>query len=140
MKSIKKKKYSICSYYGNHCVTTKETSLIIAEVLENIILQKNKAVISKIQRCMFLRKARKFFKEKTKKIPLVLGDITIHLYPDSGTVVMTLSDGMGTGELHLERNMLLISGTIYEAGFSKITIKLINSVMLIRLKNKYIQQ
>lgn len=66
---------------------------------------------------------------------LVSGDNYSFIYPDSGTVVMTLSDGMGTGEAAFKESESVVNllEQFIEAGFSKESaIKLINSVMLIR--------
>lgn len=127
---------------GNHCVTTKETSLIIAEVLEKNIIpsEKNKAVISKNSEMYVFEEGASYvlltgLTKMKKDGSLVSGDNYSFIYPDSGTVVMTLSDGMGTGEAAFKESEYVINflEQFIEAGFSKKSaIKLINSVMLIR--------
>lgn len=127
---------------GGHCVTTKEVSLIIGEILEKRIIpsEQNKAVISnKLEMYVFEEGADYILLTGLTKMKkdgsLVSGDNYSFIYPDSGTVVMTLSDGMGTGEAAFKESESVVNllEQFIEAGFSKESaIKLINSVMLIR--------
>lgn len=142
-KNNKRKKIFLYAHTkGNHCVTTKEASLIIAEVLEKNIIpsEKNKAVISKKSEVYVFEEGANYIlltglTKMKKDGSLVSGDNYSFIYPDSGTVVMTLSDGMGTGEAAFKESESVINllEQFIEAGFSKKSaIKLINSVMLIR--------
>lgn len=119
-----------------------QVSLIIGDILEKSIIpsEKNKTVISKKQEMYVFEEGANYilltgFTKMKKYGSLVSGDNYSFIYPDSGTVVMTLLDGMGTGEAAFKESESVINllEQFIEAGFSKKSaIKLINSVMLIR--------
>lgn len=127
---------------GGHCVTTKEVSQIIGDILEKSITpsEKNKAVISNKPEMYVFEEGANYIlltglTKMKKDGSLVSGDNYSFIYPDSGTAVMTLSDGMGTGEAAFKESESVINllEQFIEAGFNKKSaIKLINSVMLIR--------
>jgi len=71
----------------------------------------------------------------TKEGGRISGDNYSFIYPEPGTVVMTLSDGMGTGESACEESESVVEllEQFIEAGFRKESaIKLINSILVLR--------
>lgn len=75
----------------------------------------------------------------TKKNEVLSGDSFSFLYPDSGEIVLLLSDGMGSGEA-ASRDSEAVIGLLEQflaAGFDeKTAIRLINSVLLLRTEGK----
>lgn len=127
---------------GEHCITTKETSQLISKILnkEMIPSEKSKTVITKTTDIYIFEEDSNYnvftgVSKMKKDGSLVSGDNYSFIRPDSGTAVMTLSDGMGTGEEAYKESEAVIDllEQFIEAGFNKESaIKLINSVMLIR--------
>lgn len=71
----------------------------------------------------------------TKEGGRVSGDNYSFIYPDPGTLVMTLSDGMGTGETACEESESVVEllEQFIEAGFRKESaVKLINSILVLK--------
>ena len=133
---------------GGHCVTTKDVSQVISSVVNKKMLpsEKSKAVITKASE-MYIFEEDVNYKVLTgvsrikKDGSLVSGDNYSFIRPESGTAVMTLSDGMGTGEDAYRESEAVINllEEFIEAGFSKDSaIKLINSVMLLKSSHSQI--
>jgi stage II sporulation protein E len=71
----------------------------------------------------------------TKEGARISGDNFSFIYPDSSTVIMTLSDGMGSGEAACEESESVVEllEQFMEAGFKKESaIKLINSILVLK--------
>ncbi len=127
---------------GGHCAITKEVSQIISDIVnKNMIPSKKcKTVITKSSDIYIFEEDSNYYiltgvSKMKKDGSLVSGDNYSFINPDSGMAVMTLSDGMGTGESAFKESEAVINllEQFIEVGFSKESaIKLINSVMLIR--------
>src|SRR5699024_10249353 len=140
--NYRKEIYIYACTYDGHCVTTKEIAQIISETIGKPVRpsESSKTVITKnLDKYIFIEdtnyKIIKVITKITKEGSLVSGDNYSFIRSDSGTAVMTLSDGMGTGERAYEDSESVINllEQFIEAGFSKeAAIKLINSVMVIK--------
>lgn len=127
---------------GDNCVTTKEISQVISKILDKNIIpsKKSKTVIKKTSDIYIFEEDSNYnvltgVSKMTKEGSTVSGDNYSFIRPDSGTAVLTLSDGMGTGEKAYKESEAVINllEQFIEVGFSiESAIKLINSVMLIR--------
>jgi len=124
------------------CFTTKEASTIISEVFGKKMRPADgcKNVMTKdYETFVFVEDANfKVFTgmtRMTKEGSQISGDNYSFLYPDPGTVVMTLSDGMGSGEAACEESESVVEllEQFMEAGFRKESaIKLINSILVLK--------
>jgi len=124
------------------CFTTKEAATIISEVYGKRMRPADgcKNVMTKdYETFVFVEDANfKVFTgmtRMTKEGSQISGDNYSFIYPDPGTVVMTLSDGMGTGEAACEESEAVVEllEQFIEAGFRKESaIKLINSILVLK--------
>lgn len=124
------------------CITTREAAGIISEVLEKRMRPADscKKVITKdYETFVFVEDANYTvftgMARMTKEGGRISGDNYSFIYPDPGTVVMTLSDGMGTGETACEESESVVDllEQFIEAGFRKESaIKLINSILVLK--------
>lgn len=127
---------------GGHCATTKDVAQVISNILKKKMIPspKSKTVITKLSDVYIFEEDSNYtmftgVAKMKKDGSLVSGDNYSFINPDSGLAVMTLSDGMGTGERAFKESEAVINllEQFIEVGFSKeAAIKLINSVMLIR--------
>lgn len=128
--------------HGGHCLTTKEVAVIMSDIVGKRMIssEKNKIVIAKASDLYIFEEESNYniltgVSKMTKAGSLVSGDNYSFIRPDTGTAVMTLSDGMGTGEEAYRESKVVIDllEQFIEVGFSvESAIKLINSVMLIK--------
>lgn len=124
------------------CFTTKEAAAIISEVFGKRMRPSDgcKNVMTKdYETFVFVEDANyKVFTgmtRMTKEGSRISGDNFSFIYPDPGSVVMTLSDGMGTGEDACEESESVVEllEQFIEAGFRKDSaIKLINSILVLK--------
>jgi stage II sporulation protein E len=130
-----------CTERGR-CITTKEAAMIISQVFGKRMRPAEgcKNVLSKdLDTFIFVEDAKYTvftgMSRMTKEGGRISGDNYSFIYPDPGTVVMTLSDGMGTGEVACEESESVVEllEQFIEAGFRKESaIKLINSILVLR--------
>ncbi len=128
------------------CFTTKEAAGIISEVFGKRMRPADgcKNVMTKdFETFVFVEDANyKVFTgmtRMTKEGGRISGDNYSFIYPDPGTVVMTLSDGMGTGEAACEESESVVEllEQFIEAGFRKESaIKLINSILVLKSEDQ----
>lgn len=128
----------------NHgrCITSKEVAGIIGDSMGKRMRPSDscKNVITKeYDNYIFVEdadfKAITGIAKMTKEGGRVSGDNYSFIYPDTGTLVMTLSDGMGTGEKACEESESVVEllEQFMEAGFRKESaIKLINSILVLK--------
>ena len=131
---------------GGHCITSKEVSQTISDIVGTTMIpsEKSKLVIAKVSDLFIFEEDANYsvltgVSKMAKDGSLISGDNYSFICPDSGTAIMTLSDGMGTGEKANKESEAVINllEQFIEAGFSKESaIKLINSVMLIKSGNQ----
>ncbi len=124
------------------CITTKEAAGFISDVFGKRMRPSEscKKVISKDYETFIFMEDGNFavftgMSKMTKEGGRISGDNYSFIYPDPGTVVMTLSDGMGTGERACEESESVVEllEQFIEAGFRKESaIKLINSILVLR--------
>ncbi len=130
-----------CTERGR-CITTKEAANIISKVFGKRMRPAEgcKNVVSKdLDTFIFVEDANYTvftgMAKMTKEGGKISGDNYSFIYPDPGTVVMTLSDGMGTGEVACEESESVVEllEQFIEAGFRKESaIKLINSILVLK--------
>lgn len=128
----------------NHgrCITSKEVAGIIGDAIGKRMRPSDrcKNVIAKeYDTFIFVEdadyKAMTGIAKMTKEGGRVSGDNYSFIYPDAGTLIMTLSDGMGTGERACEESESVVEllEQFMEAGFRKESaIKLINSILVLK--------
>ena len=124
------------------CVTTKELANCVSSVLEKnfIPTQGSKNVLSKEFEQVVLVEDTKFkaitgMAKRNKDGELVSGDAYSFLRLDSGELVMTLADGMGSGEQACTDSTSVVEllETFLEAGVGERTaIHLINSIFVLK--------
>lgn len=124
------------------CITTKEAAGLISDVFGKRMRPSDgcKKVITKdYETFVFVEDANYTvytgMSKMTKEGGRISGDNYSFIYPEPGTVVMTLSDGMGTGETACEESESVVEllEQFIEAGFRKESaIKLINSILVLR--------
>jgi stage II sporulation protein E len=124
------------------CITTKEAAGLISDVMDKRMRPSDscKKVITKdYDTFVFVEDANYAvytgMARMTKEGGRISGDNYSFLYPDPGTLVMTLSDGMGSGEIACEESESVVDllEQFIEAGFRKESaIKLINSILVLK--------
>jgi stage II sporulation protein E len=124
------------------CITTKEAAALISDVFGKRMRPSDtcKKVMAKdYDTYVFVEDANYIvytgMSKMTKEGGRISGDNYSFMYPDPGTLVMTLSDGMGTGEAACEESESVVEllEQFIEAGFRKESaIKLINSILVIK--------
>ncbi len=124
------------------CITTKEAAGFISDVFGKRMRPSEscKKVITKDYETFIFVEDANFtvftgMSKMTKEGGRISGDNYSFIYPEPGTVVMTLSDGMGTGESACEESESVVEllEQFIEAGFRKESaIKLINSILVLR--------
>lgn len=124
------------------CITTKEAAGVISEAFGKRMRPADscKNVITRdYETFVFVEDANYTvytgMSKMTKEGGRISGDNYSFIHPEPGTVVMALSDGMGTGEKACEESESVVEllEQFMEAGFRKESaIKLINSILLLR--------
>ncbi|MFV0341645.1 MAG: stage II sporulation protein E [Anaerocolumna sp.] len=124
------------------CITSKEVASMIGDAIGKRMRPSDrcKNVIAKeYDSFIFVEdadyKAMTGIAKMTKEGGRVSGDNYSFIYPDAGTLIMTLSDGMGTGERACEESESVVEllEQFMEAGFRKESaIKLINSILVLK--------
>ncbi len=124
------------------CITSKEVASIMSDAISKRMRPSDrcKNVIGKeYDTFIFVEdadyKAMTGIAKMTKEGGRVSGDNYSFIYPDAGTLIMTLSDGMGTGERACEESESVVEllEQFMEAGFRKESaIKLINSILVLK--------
>lgn len=124
------------------CITTKEAAGLVSEAFGKRMrpAQSCKKVIAReYETFIFVEDANynvyTGMSKMTKEGCRISGDNFSFIYPEPGTVVMTLSDGMGSGETACEESESVVEllEQFIEAGFRKESaIKLINSILVLR--------
>ncbi|MDF2608987.1 MAG: hypothetical protein K0R92_461 [Lachnospiraceae bacterium] len=124
------------------CITTKEAATLVSNAFGKRMRPADgcKNVLTKdYDTFIFVEDANykvvTGMAKMTKEGARVSGDNFSFIYPDSGTVVMTLADGMGSGEEACEESESVVEllEQFIEAGFRKESaIKLINSILVIK--------
>lgn len=124
------------------CITIKEAAAILSDAFGKRMCPSEgcKNVMTKdYDTFIFIEDANyKVFTgmaRMTKEGGVISGDNYSFIYPDNGTIVMTLSDGMGTGEIACEESESVIEllEQFIEAGFRKESaVKLINSILVLK--------
>lgn len=124
------------------CITTKEAAGLISEVFGKRMRPSEscKNVITRDYETFVFAEDAIYtvytgMSKMTKEGGRISGDNYSFIHPDPGTVVMTLSDGMGTGETACEESESVVEllEQFMEAGFRKESaIKLINSILVLR--------
>ncbi len=128
------------------CFTTKEAAGIISNIFGKRMRPADgcKNVMTKdYETFVFVEDAdyRVFtgMARMTKEGGRISGDNFSFIYPDPGTVVMTLSDGMGSGEAACEESESVVEllEQFIEAGFRKESaVKLINSILVLKTEEQ----
>lgn len=124
------------------CVTTRELARYVSAVLEKrfVPIPESKNVLSKEYQEIVLVEDTKFkaitgMARRCKDGELVCGDSYSFVKLDTGELVMTLADGMGTGQLAATESTAVVDllEHFLEAGVSERTaIRLINSVFVLK--------
>jgi stage II sporulation protein E len=124
------------------CITTKEAAGLISEIFGKRMRPSEsckKVITKEYDTFIFIEDANYTvftgMSKMTKEGGRISGDNYSFIYPDPGTLVMTLSDGMGTGETACEESESVVEllEQFIEAGFRKESaIKLINSILVLR--------
>jgi len=124
------------------CVTTKEVAGIISKTFGKVMrpAESCKKVMSRdYDTFIFIEdvsyRVYTGMAKMTKEGARISGDNFSFINPDPGTVVMTLSDGMGTGEKACEESESVVEllEQFMEAGFKRESaIKLINSILVLK--------
>ncbi len=124
------------------CITTKEAALLLSDIVGKRLRPGDscKNVISRdFETFIFVEdtnyKVLTAMARLTKEEGHVSGDNYSFIYPTPGTVVMTLSDGMGTGSKACKESESVVEllERFIEAGFKKESaIKLINSILVLK--------
>lgn len=124
------------------CITAKEVAGLIGDAMGKRMRASDrcKNVIAKEYDTFFFVedadfKAMTGIAKMTKDGGRVSGDNYSFVYPDAATLVMTLSDGMGSGEKACEESESVVEllEQFMEAGFRKESaIKLINSILVLK--------
>ena len=130
-----------CTKTGR-CVTTREVAAIIGSVMNKRLRpsEGTKNIISKELDTMVFVEDTNFktltgMAKATKEAEKVSGDNFSFIQLSSGEMIMTLSDGMGTGKQAFEESESVIEllEQFMEAGFrEESAIKLINSILVLK--------
>lgn len=141
-RSEKQEVHITAKMYHGRCITSKEVAGMISDAMGKRMRpsERCKNVIAKeYDTFIFVEdadfKAITGIAKMTKEGGRVSGDNYSFIYPDAGTLVMTLSDGMGTGEKACEESESVVEllEQFMEAGFRKESaIKLINSILVLK--------
>jgi stage II sporulation protein E len=134
--------YLTCKMEKGTCITTKEAALYVGEVVGKRVrpVDTCKKVISKdFDTFIFVEdvnyKILTGMSRMAKDGERISGDNFSFIYPEPETMVMTLSDGMGSGEDAYEESESVVEllEKFIEAGFKKESaIKLINSILILK--------
>lgn len=134
--------YLTCKMEKGKCITTKEAASLVSKITKKRFRAADgcKNVIPRdFETFVFVEdtnyKVLTGMARRLKDGESVSGDNYSFIYPDAGTVVMTLSDGMGTGEVAYRESESVVEllERFMEAGFKKESaIKLINSIMVLK--------
>lgn len=134
--------YLTCKMEKGTCITTKEAALYVGEAVGKRVrpMDTCKKVISKdFETFIFIEdvnyKILTGLSRMTKDGEKISGDNFSFIYPEPETMVMTLSDGMGSGEDAYEESESVVEllEKFIEAGFKKESaIKLINSILILK--------
>lgn len=124
------------------CITTKEVASLVSDAFGKKMRPADgcKNVMTKEYETFIFVEDTNYkvvtgMAKMTKEGGRISGDNYSFIYPDSGTVVMTLADGMGTGEEACEESESVVEllEQFIEAGFRKESaIKLINSILVLK--------
>lgn len=127
---------------GGRCITTKEAAILLSIVLECRLVPREDArnVIGKDYADYVFCEDTNFqvltgVARASKTRGELSGDNFSFLYPESGDLIMMLSDGMGTGREAYEESERVIEllEQFLEAGFrEESAIKMINSALVLR--------
>ena len=127
---------------GGRCITTKEAAILLSIVLECRLVPREDAknVIGKDYADYVFCEDANFqvltgVARASKTRGELSGDNFSFLYPESGDLIMMLSDGMGTGRKACEESERVIEllEQFLEAGFrEESAVKMINSVLVLR--------
>lgn len=134
--------YITCRMEKGTCITTKEAATYVSEVVGKKVrpLEVCKNVISReFETFVFVEdvtyKTLTGTARITKNGERISGDNYSYIQAEPGTMVMTISDGMGSGENAYEESESVVEllERFMEAGFKKESaIKLINSILVLR--------
>lgn len=134
--------YMVAKTEKGRCITTREAGVMLSEILEKRMRPKDgtKNVISKdYDNIVFIEdttyKAITGIARATKLGERISGDNYSFITLPSGEMIMTLSDGMGTGVRACEESQSVIEllEQFMEAGFKEESaIKLINSILVLK--------
>ena len=128
-----------------HCMTTREAAMILSCIVGESLVpgEASRHVIGKDYSDYVFREDANF--EVTTGVARaarvdsrVSGDNFSFLYPESGEVIMLLSDGMGSGEAACRESERVIEllEQFLEAGFKEESaMRLINSMLVLRTEN-----
>lgn len=124
------------------CITTKEAASLVSDAFGKRMRPSDtckKVMAKEYDTYVFVEDANYTvytgMSKMTKEGGRISGDNYSFIYPDPGTLVMTLSDGMGTGEAACEESESVVEllEQFIEAGFRKESaIKLINSILVLK--------
>ena len=142
-KRNKKQDFYLTARTGSgRCITTREAAKILGDVLgkrmkpsegaKNIIPKEYETILF-VEDANF--KVLTGIAKATKTNERISGDNFSFIYLNNGEMIMTLSDGMGTGEQACEESQSVIEllEQFMEAGFKEESaIKLINSILVLR--------
>lgn len=127
---------------GGRCITTKEAAILLSMVLECRLVPREDAknVIGKEYADYVFCEDTNFqvltgVARASKVRGELSGDNFSFLYPESGDLIMMLSDGMGTGRKACEESERVIEllEQFLEAGFrEESAVKMINSALVLR--------
>lgn len=127
---------------GGRCITTREAAGLLGDVLGKRMKPSEgaKNIVSKeFDTILFVEdtnfKTLTGIAKATKQNEKTSGDNFSFIYLNNGQMIMTLSDGMGTGEQACEESQSVIEllEQFMEAGFKEESaIKLINSILVLR--------
>ena len=134
--------YLVARTRKGRCITTKEAASIVSRVFGKRMkpAEGSKNILSKDFDTIVLVEETNFktltgMARVAKDSEQVSGDNFSFLYLDNGEMIMTLSDGMGSGENACEdsESVIELLEQFMEAGFKEESaIKLINSIMVLR--------
>jgi len=142
----KQQVYMIAKAKKGRCITTKEVALTISDVVGKRMrpVEGTKNVISRDYDTIAFTEDTVFkvltgSARATKVNEKISGDNFSFIELDSGEMVMSLSDGMGTGRIACEESESVIEllEQFMEAGFKQESaIKLINSILVLKSANQ----
>lgn len=128
-----------------HCMTTREAAMILSYIVGERLVpgETSRHVIGKEYSDYVFREDANFqvitgVARAARADSRVSGDNFSFLYPESGEVIMLLSDGMGSGESACRESERVIEllEQFLEAGFKEeAAMRLINSMLVLRTEN-----